>query len=516
MQKVFISYSHQDDKAFGPRGQQWVKTFAQALDETLTQRVGNGRVTLWRDKREMDEATCFDDVIRDELDAADLLLTVLSSNYLVSAYCRQELHRFGERRTPLPGLRVGTHSRIFKVFRAPNVSRNDLKQFAELPPLVSEIDASEGFKVYCGDDKTYRDALLEPEGLMLVWQKADDIARAIEDILQQTQTLPPPVAQPPKSGMTIYLARPASDMVKDHDELRRALEYHCTVLPSGAAPEDAAAYADSVRADLARSQLSLHLLGQRSGLTPDGGDEPVAALQARLALEAQHGGFASLFWSPASRLQGSDGIAAATTSAAASASPPPGTAVVAPPPDAAMSALRERLHRLSLPASRAEYLVDAHCRLKELVMDRLKAAAAPPQVPASMAAPGGCNLYLVCDRADREDTKALRASLTESGFSVTRPPSEGTPKELDDDHKRCLVSCDIVVVVWGKVREPWIRKKLADIQQAPGWGRQLPLRAAVLLLGPPPSAAKSDFDPPPGVRVLQAGDLSAALGPLLG
>ena len=92
---------------------------------------------------------------------------------------------------------------------------------------------------------------------------------------------------------------------------------------------------------------------------------------------------------------------------------------------------------------------------------------------------------------------------------------EGTPEELLEEHKANLVRCDAVVVVWGQSREVWVRNKLRDTSQAPGWGRSKAYRAKLVVVAPPDTPAKQDFDVPPGVVVLQASESTDKLASLL-
>ncbi|HKW82453.1 MAG TPA: TIR domain-containing protein [Burkholderiaceae bacterium] len=493
--KVFISYSHLDDRPFGPRDLCWVQSFEHALLETLGQRIGRGRVELWRDKRRMDGATRFDDEIRTNLHGAELLITVLSRNYLDSDYCRDELQMFGTHWLGAGGLKIGGRSRIVKVYRTA-IDRGDLRRFAErpgpqvaqaapvlpkLPQVAAEIDSTEGFRLFCVDGDTERDALLHRDGMDLVWQKADDLACTIKRIVDEAAPVLPGLPPPPSSGV-VYLARTASDMAPLRDALRRELEdRRFEVLPAAELPEEGDAYADAVRADLARARLSIHLLGQRYGAIPEGSAESGIALQARLALAAGHAPFTTLLWSP-------DG---------------------GEPPDERMAALRQALAGQSYAARRAEYLRGELDQFKALVLARLTEEPAPA-VQARDAAPRIA--YLICDASDRGDTRALKTALEAQGFEVVRPLVEGTPEELLEEHQRNLVACGVAIIAWGKVREPWVRAKLRDLQQATGWGRSEPLRARIVLVGPPDSEAKQHFDPPAGVHVLQATDLVALQG----
>jgi hypothetical protein len=109
----------------------------------------------------------------------------------------------------------------------------------------------------------------------------------------------------------------------------------------------------------------------------------------------------------------------------------------------------------------------------------------------------------------------LQAALAELGFVVTRPSLEGTVEELLEENKANLVSCDVVIVVWGATREAWVRNKLREVQQAPGWGRQRPFRGTFVVVGPPESPAKLDFDLPPGVTVVRGAESVRELERLL-
>jgi len=500
MPKIFISYSRRDDKPFGPRAQQWVKTFEDAFSETLGQRVGSGKVELWRDTRNMDEATLFDDTIERALDSSDLLITVLSQHYLGSEYCRRELRRFGELRLQRGDLRVGAHSRIVKVYRSV-VDRAALRDFAAPPELAAEIDGTEGFQLFCTEGDDYRDALLHPGGMDMVWQKADDLSRAVKRIIDEGAQAN--AARPAALRPVVYLAQTAGDMRELRAGLRRELEDHgCTVLPSREPPEDFKDYLAAVREDLAGVRLSVHLLGRRYGAIAEGTDESAVEAQLKLALEVQRPDFQTLVWSPLVAVEPGPASPANTT-------------VAETLPEPKMQTLRERMAELSLPRARMEYIRCGASPLGVAIRERLVQTVAPAAPPAPMAGTRRPLIYLLCDKADREDTQALKASLKQLGFDVTRPPLEGSTGERDEDHQRCLVACDALVVVWGKVREPWVRKKLSDAQQAMGWGRRAPMRACIVLMGPPTTQAKTEFEAPVGTSVLPASDLPAALQRLL-
>jgi hypothetical protein len=166
----------------------------------------------------------------------------------------------------------------------------------------------------------------------------------------------------------------------------------------------------------------------------------------------------------------------------------------------------EQLEQAAFERQRAEFVRSSIEQLKSLVVERLRAPPAPQpaSVPVLEAGREATNsVYLMCDSIDRADAKPLQAALTQLGFVVSRPSLEGTTEELIEENKAYLVSCDVVVVVWGQSREAWVRSKLREAQQAPGWGRTRPYRGKFIVVGPPDSPAKLDFDTPPDAVVLR-------------
>ena len=482
-QQVFLSYSHRDDEPYGPQNRRWVEEFERALRSSMGQRIGPGRVELWRDKRRLAGNEIFDSRIEQQLDRSAIFVTVLSQHYLSSDYCRKELQRFGSRHMARGDLQVDKLSRIVKVYRRA-IDRAELRRFVDLPELIPEVDGSTGYDLYYVDDSGIdRDVLLDPDRVALYWQRADDIAFAIKRMLDSAATLQPRAESPSTAPRCVYLARTAGDMKERRDAVQRELEDRgVRVLPEHEPPEDVDAYCSAVEADLERATLSVHLIGARYGSIPDGAGQSGVVLQAELAMaRAQSGSrLHAIFWTPTEITP---------------------SAVTEP----RQLDFIERLDEADFPRDRAEYVRSSVEQLKSLVIERLDAAtrAAPAAAPDAV---GGNSIYLICDTADRGDVKPLQTALTRLGFSVSRPSMEGTSEELIEEAKANLVSCDVVIVVWGKAREAWVRSKLREAQQAPGWGRQRPYRGKLILIAPPESSAKLDFDVPQGVTVLQGLD----------
>lgn len=90
--RVFISYSHRDEP------------YKDALDTHLAALKRLDKIQVWQDRR-IDAGTEWDEVIRAELAAADIILLLVSPDFLASQYIWEveikeamERHRSGEAR----------------------------------------------------------------------------------------------------------------------------------------------------------------------------------------------------------------------------------------------------------------------------------------------------------------------------------------------------------------------------------------------------------------------------------
>jgi hypothetical protein len=416
---------------------------------------------VWRDTRRLSGNELFDDTIQEQLERSAVLLPVFSQHYLSSEYCRKEVRTFAARKLEHHDLSVGAKSRIIKIYRRP-IDRSALRSFAgDSDELVREIDGSTGFPLFFEDANGQdRDALLAPEKAVDYWQKVEDVARAIKQLIDRSP-------EPGGARGAVYLARTAADLREQREALRRELEARgYEVLPGGELPEDIEGYRAAVAQALSRSRLSIHLVGARYGAVPDGAKESGVVVQSALARERAGPALRVVLWTP------QEVTAERVTD----------------------EAQREYLKSLATAAFDPEQIDLVHSsfeQLKAVVMERLEPRVAPA---ASTAPAGAASVYLIHDPADGEEAKRLRTALRAAGCSVLWPASEGTPEELAEVHRANLLACEGVVALWGKTREAWVRLKLRDVEQAFGWGRTGPYRGRVVCIAPPDSPAKQDFD----------------------
>ena len=210
-QQVFLSYCHRDDEPYGPQQRRWVEEFERALRESIGQRVGPGRVEVWRDIRRLAGNELFDTQIEQQIDRSAIFVTVLSQHYLSSAYCKKEFQAFGQRHIAKGDLHVDHLSRIVKVYRRA-IDRADLRRFVDMPELIPDVDRTVGYELFYKDDNGIdRDVLLDPDKAGLYWQRADDIAtRSNASSMQTRPTRAPARLISPRSWPCISHAQRAT------------------------------------------------------------------------------------------------------------------------------------------------------------------------------------------------------------------------------------------------------------------------------------------------------------------
>ena len=94
---IFVSYAHNDDLQLGDsKDEKGFVTFLHEMLEKKLSDLGATRARIWRDRKRISDGDQFDGKIDDGLKRAQILVVVMSNNWLARPYCRQELDSFIE------------------------------------------------------------------------------------------------------------------------------------------------------------------------------------------------------------------------------------------------------------------------------------------------------------------------------------------------------------------------------------------------------------------------------------
>jgi hypothetical protein len=127
---------------------------------------------------------------------------------------------------------------------------------------------------------------------------------------------------------------------------------------------------------------------------------------------------------------------------------------------------------------------------KTYIGDRLRLPAEPAGAVEASSRP---RLYVMCDRRDAAIGRSVGICADECGIDVITSSYETDHSTLREHHQRSLRVCDAALIVYGGVTEQWVRMKQQDLKKAAGFGRERPMVASAVLIGPDPTLAKARF-----------------------
>ena len=482
---VFISYAHLDDEPLVDGEPGWITELHAVLEKRLAMLLGE-RPRIWRDP-ELRGNQVFDDAIAHGFAGAALFLPVVTPRYVRSDYCQKELSEFCRKALEEGGLGVEDRSRILKVMKTP-------VEVDEQPPPMNRVLGYDFYRIEPERHRLRELRLRSVDDRERFLGVLEDLAQEIKEalVLLESSGLAKDAARRGARRTTVYLATTSSDRKDDYEQVRRELvERGHPVLPDRPLPLEEGALVQAVRSDLDRAGLSIHLIGARHGVVPEGAERSVVHLQndlaASLAGPAGEGGPGGQ--GGADRLERILWL-------------PPGLEAA----DPRQKALIETLRTDPQAQQGAELLETGIEELKAEILARLErieqrraereaaeAAGAEEAVSAAAADDGPRWVYLMHTAEDEEAVAPLEDLLWDLELEVRRPLFEGDPAAIREEHEENLQLCDGFLLYYGAGNERWLRKMLADLKKAPGLGRTKPILSKAVWVAPPADPRKARF-----------------------
>ena len=462
---LLISYAHLDDQTLSEGQSGWISNLHRLLRIRVGQLLGR-EPRIWRDPK-LQGNDDFGAAIEEKLLKVATLVAVLSPRYVQSDWCTREVERFCRACEMEGGLRVGTKARVFKVVKTP----------VPLDRHPRELQALLGYDFFVLDPQTGRphelSQIFGPETERQFLTRLDDLAYDVSKLLEELEGANGAASAPPAvpAKGTLYLAETSFDLREDREAVKRDLVRNgYEVLPDRPLPLVASELGAVVREQLARSTLAVHLVGNGYGVVPDGASRSLVVLQQELAAErSAAAGLPRLIWI-------TPGLMAE---------------------DPRQQEFLEYLRTAPAVHDRAELLEIPLEELKSAIHHQLAPPVAPKKekLPASApasAAPAAAisRIYLVPDQQDLEAARRLEDALFERGYEVILPLFDGDEEEVRVEHDESLRTCDAVILYYGAAGEPWLRRKLRELQKSASLGREQPLRARAIYVAPPQTPQK--------------------------
>ncbi len=463
---IFISYATIDDRPVLQGRPGWVSQFYRNLEVRMEQLSGEP-VKIWRHPNSAGGES--DERILQNLPEVKTLVSVVSPPFVKSDGCNQQVEEFWKTAQRATGSGVLSRSRIFKVIKTP-VDKHDLPP--RLAGLFQQLLDYEFFEIDPGTGRLreFSEEFGE-EARRVFLEKIYDLAYEIHQVLRSCKQTPTsatpaaPLASP--ASKVVYLAETTSDLRAERDRIRRELqERGYLVLPDAPLPMVADELTNAIRGHLRRAQAVVLLVGQRYGTIPEGCNESLLALQARLSAEHLRNKTSARFiWTP------------------------PGLVT---DEERQIEFIRS-LQSGTVGMDGTELLSGSIEQLKSLVVKHLSAPPAEPQRPAAPVGDGVKRIYLICDRQDENAIVPLEDFLYDQGFEVKVPIFEGDEESFVQIHHETLKLCDAVIVYFGQASAQWVEMKLMDLLKAPGYGRTKPWLAQAVYIAQPEHRRKERF-----------------------
>lgn len=468
---IFISYAHVDNESLTEGQKGWISQFHRTLEIRLRQLLGENP-RIWRDVK-LSGTDVFDEKIVKEFEHTRLMVSIVSPRYVNSEWCNRELNEFQQALEKSGGIRVGDKSRIIKVVKTP-VDGDETGSTA-----YQLFNSLLGFEFYDVDQDTGRvreyNEEFGHEAKRNYLERVYDLAHEITGILKEMggDSGESADSRGTGTGRVIYLADVTSDLKAERDRIRRELlERGHTVLPDRPLPLDADEAKALISDFLGKSYLAIHLIGNRYGIVPEGGDVSLIELQYSLsAKQSDQGDLPRLVWIAPDNQPDSDRHAAFISG----------------------------LQNSSEGMATTELLMGQIEEVKNLAIKRLVVEEKPAQAESETPSPGQAEddgekrIYLICDQQDEEAVEPLEDYLYDQGFEVKIPQFDGDEDTFLQAHQDNLKFCDGVLIFFGEASGQWVDMKLMDLLKAPGYGRTKPLTAKAVYVGPPDNRRKTRF-----------------------
>lgn len=435
---LVIIYSAKDEDSSPKFG--WVQSFHRFLELLL------GR--LLRKKVSIELIEINDLEIEKMYKSSTLLIPIASELLLNTNIFKEEIKKFHEKCIHKERNNISWSSRIFKVFKSPVKSHF----------LLDFLSNSSGYNFYHKDPLTGEtvkyDDFTSPESQKTFWMRLYDLAYDISKVIQEFES-PVSEIEVLKEEINkefIFLSAVGSDLENERAVIKRELQrsgFH--VLPEGNIPDDIDSALRSVRNDIGRSKMAIHLIGADPGRIKRT-NSSLQELQIRVASEViengektgssgQHLPLGRIIW-----------IA-------------PGLSKITPK----QKVFIEDLKKDPVSLKKADLLESNVEELKGFISHKITRykAGAPGYMSGEKTKKA---IYLICEDAEYKKCRPIEKFLNDNGYEVISSKFDGSPDKIRNQHMENLVKCDATLIYFGGENENWMKSKLQDLSKSLGFG----------------------------------------------
>jgi hypothetical protein len=479
--QIFISYARDDD-ARPPPGAPGTMGFVEYLQAFMDHKfktTSPQRPQFWRDDDNLYRGEQSWPVIEKALSESSFLLVVLSKNWIDSDYCKRELAHFVRR------FQERSESFDERIIIA-------AKNHVEREGRPRGLEHQDGFKFYVLSDRVKLSevelfAFGKPLDDRRYWATFDELCDFILRRVRQLNSRHAPMAETSMGGRTVYVAKPASDMLGHYIGVVKELtsrgynvvpKRHEDISPNGSTSA-------TIESLLASAEASVHLLGET------GREDAESIVKLQLARAADRVGLGSnhfrrFIWAPKRFLI--DGAGEGK--------------VVERDPFDVLKSFGTQLPTDKIFGEDVVTFVQSVLPLlgETNLPDRSASDDIDGAAPSIGASAPNSKMFILHAEKDRPLARDLRRALRQFNIEGVFPVTQGDEVQCKAFDKESMKICDSIALCWGSSSEVWT---LAQARQFTDWrvfGRSQRWSRLSVVLGPPPGEIKKEFmeDGPPG------------------
>ena len=397
-------------------------------------------------------------MIPDEVRESAVFLFILSPGYINSDWCKREYEGFIANASVNGGVRIGYHSRLFKVIQRSIDSNTQPIELMDVTGYTFFEETEQGnpipieLNVRSNPSRTYLSNL-------------SDLSYDISKIVQKK------ISKHSEEGETleecIYLAETTNDLKAEREKISRELLQHgFSVFPDEYIALHESNYKTKVQQYLSKCQLSVHLVGENYSIVPEGATQSTVEIQLN---EAKSKEIDRLIWLPS-------GLDYSIMN------------------DSRQSHFIERL--LNTDPGDAAISRDTLETFKTLILDSINEIKRRKYTVVGQGQGQEHLTYLIFGHEDESAAIPVYDYLFDHNtIAVERSYfTEGSHKESSiQDHIGNLIECDSVLIFHGNAPFSFLRAKIRELRKLKGYGRNNPLEARVVYMSRPESHEKETY-----------------------
>jgi len=441
---LFISYARIDDSERTSSGRGWVSEFVSRLQSALQSRLGGAdTLRVFFDQKELHANHQLPELLRAATRSA-IFLAIASPAYAEREWTKKELSAF-----------AGSTDDLRRLFALEFLPLDQNQEYPEplnthKRPRFWEIDEPHSIvPIPMMPDVSVRyrnmihDLAAQIRSQLVVLNARKEIGQVADVVADDTAR---------RGKGVVVLAQTTDELEEDRLQVQRYLDqFGYLVLPRDEYPQGGEAFRAAVAEDLRQADLYVHLLGPRAGRRPPDLPDGYARSQFDAARSA---GLPMMLWRRS---------------------------------DLDLQSVSDPDHLALLNG--ADVIASGLESFKAAIRNKL-GARHPVE---KKTAPVSTVVFINADESDYEVAKTVRQEFQARNMTTVIPMYSRTAASFHKDLKDNLTACDVLVFLYGRAPEAWIRQQLMFFNKLrPGANA----RIVAMLVGPP--EGKSDD---PGVTI---------------